>query len=608
MTPLEIAQASGDVPIGTVDAVEGSATVVRVDGATEPISSGTSIFQGDVVSTGSESNVSILFVDETTFSLDSDGEMTIDELVYDPDASSGSALFSVAEGVFTLVSGQIAKTDPDAMSLTTPIATIGIRGTAVAGQGGPEGFPNFFTLLPEFGGVVGEIVISNDVGVQILAAAFQTTQMSSAFVPPAAPVVISPAAASAIYGAVGRSFVTNVINAPNNPAGNNNGQGGNNGESGDGAPQTPEEAAAQAAEEAAAEAFEEALALGVSIDEAFALAGEAAVTASIEAFFDVSGADEFFADPGFDPIAGADLLAGTLEGAFGALIGGAGEDTFNDALNQEFGSDFDFFGQPDDFLFIDDFAFVEDDFFFEDENVDDLFLLTDDALIIVGDDTGASNLDQVDLIGGSGNDLFEAASNDPLLQITTDAEYITTGGFQDIVRYGSFSEMAGDTIADFTIGSDRVQLDIYEFGISGVDFYRTGNDQDTFDDATKINSTGSAPLASFQEVNDTDTSPLSVTANHEVLRFNGASFDSAANIESAINDSLVLNLSYTPVDALFLALYDNGSNSYLATVEISNATDSSAAIVTDRLVFEGVADSASFTSTEIDFYTSAPLN
>ena len=32
MTAVELAQANGEVPIGSVDAVEGSATVVRVNG------------------------------------------------------------------------------------------------------------------------------------------------------------------------------------------------------------------------------------------------------------------------------------------------------------------------------------------------------------------------------------------------------------------------------------------------------------------------------------------------------------------------------------------------------------------------------------------------
>ncbi|MEK9670883.1 MAG: hypothetical protein VW268_00080 [Rhodospirillaceae bacterium] len=38
---------------------------------------------------------------------------------------------SVVKGVFSFVSGQVAKTDPDAMKIDTPVATIGIRGTQV---------------------------------------------------------------------------------------------------------------------------------------------------------------------------------------------------------------------------------------------------------------------------------------------------------------------------------------------------------------------------------------------------------------------------------------------------------------------------------------------
>ena len=38
------------------------------------------------------------------------------------------------EGAFSFVSGEIAKTGPDAMKVTTPVATIGIRVTTVAGK------------------------------------------------------------------------------------------------------------------------------------------------------------------------------------------------------------------------------------------------------------------------------------------------------------------------------------------------------------------------------------------------------------------------------------------------------------------------------------------
>ena len=88
--------------------------------------------------------------------------------------------------MFTFVSGQIAKSGIDAMTINTPVATIGVRGTEGGGRAGPEGTPNTFSL---FGGEMsvstlggGPPVIMNQPG--------QTTQMTSAYVPPTKPVVL----------------------------------------------------------------------------------------------------------------------------------------------------------------------------------------------------------------------------------------------------------------------------------------------------------------------------------------------------------------------------------------------------------------------------------
>ena len=55
-------------------------------------------------------------------------------MVYDPGEQSGTMSISLLQGAFSFVSGQIAKTDPNAMTLDTPTATIGIRGTAGGGR------------------------------------------------------------------------------------------------------------------------------------------------------------------------------------------------------------------------------------------------------------------------------------------------------------------------------------------------------------------------------------------------------------------------------------------------------------------------------------------
>ena len=129
--PGQYAQA-GDGPqgaeaIGQVQTLSGSATVVRANGVTETLNVGDAVFQGDVVLTGPGSKLGISFVDGTVFSLSANARMVLNSLVYDPDGSNNSMLFSLVEGTFVFVAGQIAPTGD--MKIQTPVATMGIRGT-----------------------------------------------------------------------------------------------------------------------------------------------------------------------------------------------------------------------------------------------------------------------------------------------------------------------------------------------------------------------------------------------------------------------------------------------------------------------------------------------
>ena len=58
--------------------------------------------------------------------LPSIGRMVLDEMVYDPETQSGAFNAQIVKGVFSFVSGDLAKTSPDAMVLHTPTSTIGI--------------------------------------------------------------------------------------------------------------------------------------------------------------------------------------------------------------------------------------------------------------------------------------------------------------------------------------------------------------------------------------------------------------------------------------------------------------------------------------------------
>ena len=106
----------------------------------------------------------------------------------------------MVEGAFSFISGEIAKTGEDAMTVKTPVATIGIRGTTVAGKAAVEGNENSFTLLQDADGGVGEISLTNAGGTQVLGQVGATTSIASFNAPPPPPIILSVAQIQANYG------------------------------------------------------------------------------------------------------------------------------------------------------------------------------------------------------------------------------------------------------------------------------------------------------------------------------------------------------------------------------------------------------------------------
>lgn len=114
--------------IGRVQKVTGSATVVR-NGVTVALHVGDLVYKGDAVQTDAASSLSVSFLDGTLFNLSAGARMLLSDLVYQASGTGNSALFNLVQGSITFVAGQVAKTGD--MKVGTPVATMGIRGTAV---------------------------------------------------------------------------------------------------------------------------------------------------------------------------------------------------------------------------------------------------------------------------------------------------------------------------------------------------------------------------------------------------------------------------------------------------------------------------------------------
>ncbi|WP_291852221.1 VCBS domain-containing protein [Bradyrhizobium sp.] len=163
----QFAQADGSASvapqmIGHVSKLAGSATAVR-NGVSIMLNQGDTVHKGDVVQAGSDSTLGITFIDGTVFGLASNARMVLNEMIYDPNGSDNKSLLSLVQGTISFVAGATAKKGD--MKVDTPVATMGIRGTAVLveidfevpGQGGAP--PAKFQVLVEPDGTTGSYIL-----------------------------------------------------------------------------------------------------------------------------------------------------------------------------------------------------------------------------------------------------------------------------------------------------------------------------------------------------------------------------------------------------------------------------------------------------------------
>lgn len=155
--------AAGKV-IGHVTKLIGNATAIR-NGVSIVLNQGDNVEKGDVVQSGSNSTLGITFVDGTVFGLSANARMVLNEMVYDPNGSNNSSLLSLVVGTITFVAGETAKRGD--MKIDTPVATMGIRGTAVLSElrfiippGGGDAQPEAdFQVLVEPDGTTGSYIL-----------------------------------------------------------------------------------------------------------------------------------------------------------------------------------------------------------------------------------------------------------------------------------------------------------------------------------------------------------------------------------------------------------------------------------------------------------------
>jgi hypothetical protein len=116
--------------VGLVKSVEGQAFVAR-GGETKAVAAGMEIKMGDVLKTGADGSVGLIFSDDTIISMGPRTELAVEDYLFEPIEGKLAFIARILKGTVSYLSGQIAKLSPESVKLVTPAATIGVRGTHV---------------------------------------------------------------------------------------------------------------------------------------------------------------------------------------------------------------------------------------------------------------------------------------------------------------------------------------------------------------------------------------------------------------------------------------------------------------------------------------------
>ncbi len=116
-------------PIGQVKTLDGAAHIERA-GERLPARIGAMVYASDVIHTGPEGTLGITFVDDSRFSAGPKTRLALDRFRFDSTTHEGEFHSRVDRGTLTVVSGKLVEQRPEAMTVRTPSAILGVRGTA----------------------------------------------------------------------------------------------------------------------------------------------------------------------------------------------------------------------------------------------------------------------------------------------------------------------------------------------------------------------------------------------------------------------------------------------------------------------------------------------
>ncbi len=114
--------------IGIFKKVSGDIRIVRESQTIMPVA-GTQLMRSDRIISGPRSSAGIVFKDGTQLTVGSSTDIQINKYLFQPEETNYAFSVYLNKGSAIYSSGKIGKISPQSVSINTPRATVGVRGT-----------------------------------------------------------------------------------------------------------------------------------------------------------------------------------------------------------------------------------------------------------------------------------------------------------------------------------------------------------------------------------------------------------------------------------------------------------------------------------------------
>ncbi|MBO6519726.1 MAG: hypothetical protein JJ900_02445 [Rhodospirillales bacterium] len=187
--------------IGRCAVADGDVRLETPGGMEKPLIQDARLRAGDKVATGEAATAALSFSDGTRLVLSAHSVLSIDQYFYEDDQEDDSAVFTFEAGTCVIEAGDLS-INADAFIVFAGAATLGLRCARAALRVDPLGY-DLVTLMPAASGPLGEILVHNKIGMQMLDSPWQSLRLGAEDTDIPAPLTLPSNVVGETYGGPG---------------------------------------------------------------------------------------------------------------------------------------------------------------------------------------------------------------------------------------------------------------------------------------------------------------------------------------------------------------------------------------------------------------------